>query len=337
MSQRPTSQSGPLADALVRWLTALSLVQTAESLILREADVSAAVALIGADAAIESTLALIAAGSNKAPKRDNFDDLIDRARDADQAAEFVDPPTISAARAAHTQRNAVVHHGATATRSDALRATRTARALLEALPKVSNGFGAVPPGSGVASGVAALIRRPDIGDQLRLGDEAIIEDRPDDAADAAGRAFYRSFYFTTPPLEPETVRRETGRFHAPYDDYDRRILRDDIEGIRQRVNQAMPWLLAPSLGLQPTEYVRLTGLFGYYIQYATYPHGSDTFLRETPPSAGDARWAVERVAQVIFRLWETGALVEGEDVLFDCAPRPPRVPPGVSDPDAAPA
>lgn len=62
MSQTPTvGQSGPLADALTRWLTALSLVQTAEFLIQREADVSAAVALIGADAAsVNSTFAALA-------------------------------------------------------------------------------------------------------------------------------------------------------------------------------------------------------------------------------------------------------------------------------------
>jgi hypothetical protein len=295
---------------LTRWLTGLSLVQSAEFLVQREADVTAAVALITADAASESLLGLIASWSKLTRERGKHDNLIDRAEDAlSKVGVEIDPGLLSDLRSTHAVRTNVVHDGATAGRTEALRSVRVGRALADLVPAISRRFAAIPVGGGLASGVALVIDNVDLAAPLRAADAAVARGAPKEALDAAARALGRAWYFTKPPLEGDRRRHDQGRATASLSDRDARAVIEDIGDIRERVNELLPWILAPAVGLQPAEYDRLVGLLGYHVVYSTYPTAADEVMqRVEEPSLADARWAVERVAQIVFRLWETGAL-----------------------------
>ncbi len=303
---------------LTRWLTGLSLVQSAEFLVQREADVAAAVALISADAASESLLGLIGSWSGLPHKdRPSRGDLIERATDAlAKAGHALDPGLLVDLRSTHTLRNGVVHHGATATRTEAVRAVRVSRAILDLVPIVSARFSRIPLGGGLGSGVASVIATNDVATQLRAADAALAAGDAAAAMDAAGRALGRLWYFTKPSLEGERSKSERGRARAAYDDPGGRRVIEDIAAVRRRIDGLLPWIIGPAVGLQPAEYARLTGVVGWYTLYDTTPLRVDEIHRSGKPTAGEAQWATERVAQVVFRLWETGVLEPSDATIF---------------------
>ena len=65
-----------------------------------------------------------------------------------------------------------------------------------------------------------------------------------------------------------------------------------------------------ALGLLPAEYERLLSIIGERIRYVS---GNDRIHRQqATPTAEDAHWAVGLVAQIVFHLWESRTLVEGD-------------------------
>ena len=295
----------PAPIALVRWLAGLSLLQTAESWIRRDADVSAASALIAADAASETLLSLIGSASTRPAKAlPSREELIARAQDVlAGAAAGIEPATLADLRSTHSLRNNVVRHGARAGSADTKRACAVARDLVELLPKVSGSFAGVEPGGGVASAVAAVVAVEDVADELRRGDQAMVADDADGVAEAAGLALGRLLYYALPPLRVQS-RKSLSAARGQFGDRFGTQLVRDIDEVRGQLDELRAWVVAPSLGVSPAVYARVVEVTGsYWITTA-----GDQVSRGTTPPIADARWALERVAEMAFQLWQTDAL-----------------------------
>lgn len=296
--------------ALVRWLAGLSLLQTAESWIRRDADVSAASALIAADAASETLLSLLGSGSTRPAKAlPPREELIARAQDVLAGSKArIEPATLADLRSTHSLRNNVVHHGARAGSADTRRACAVARDLAELLPKVSVLFAGVAPGGGVASAVATVVAVEDVADELRRGDQAMIADDADGVADAAGLALGRLLFYASPPLRLESTKSPFAA-RSRWDDRFGAQLVEDIDDVRGQLDELRVWVVAPSLGVSPAVYSRVVEVTGFY----WLTTAGDQVSRRTAPSIADARWALERVSEMAFNLWQTDALAPRAD------------------------
>jgi hypothetical protein len=304
--------------ALVRWLAGLSLIQTAEFWGRTDADVSAASALIAADAATETILSLLGDASIRPVKSlPSREELIQRGQDVlSGVGTSIDPQLLADLRSTHALRNNVVHHGARAGNADTTRACAVTRGLLNLLPMVHPATSPVPDGGGVASAVAGILKLPDVSDELRRGDLAFLANDAVGTADAACIALGRLFQFTTPPLRTK-CRKSLSSARADYRDPFGAQLIKDIDELRQQVDDIRPWVVAQTLGLSPTEYARVTEVAGHYVLYATYPNPTDEVSRPEAPTMADARWVLERVAEMVFRLWSTDALAEKDERVFE--------------------
>jgi len=282
--------------------------------------VSAASALIAADAASETLLSLLGEASTRPVKAlPSREELIQRAQEVLGSVRTSIPPSIlTDLRSTHALRNNVVHHGARAGNSDTVRACAVARGLLDLMPLVHPATTSLPAGAGVASAVAGVLRIPDLSDELRRGDDEVLAGDPGKVADAAGIALGRLLQFITPPLRLES-RQNAFAARADYRDRFGSQLIEDIEHVRGLVDELRPWIVGQALGLSPAEFARLSDITGYYIAYATYPTPTDAVSRSTTPSMADARWALERVAEMTFRLWSSGAIADREDRVFERA------------------
>jgi hypothetical protein len=234
--------------------------------------------------------------------------LIDRATDVlSTFSAAIDPGSLADLRSTHASRNNVVHRGARAVESDAAAAAVTARHLLDLLPIVSSSFSSLPPGGGVATAVASVLPLPDIAEELLRGDRALLAEDALGTADAAGYAHGRTMAHAKPRLELKTGRRP---FAAQADWQDRfgQDLVRDVDHLREQVNELRQWVVAPVLGMTPDAYGRLGEITGRYTTYATTPPSDGVHRGATPPTIADARWALERVAEIAYRMWETGAI-----------------------------
>ncbi len=299
----------PDAALLRRWLTAIGLLHAAEEVARRGDDASCSTALIAADSACETLLAILGAWSPKPlPREPRFEDLVTRAVDAAATAGHPIPAALlSDLRASHARRNTVVHHGGTATPADAALGADCARRALELLPVVGSGFGVLPPGGGAAAAIASLLDAPDLADHLLAGEAAVAADDPATAADEAARAFTAIVLRLEPPMR--TDRRHAGAF----DLRDLGNARRAVDEIYKSVDAIEGWVLALALGMAPASYGRLRRVIGTHVRYMA---GNDAIYRGAPPSVAEARWALGVVAETAFRMWQLGGLIEGtqEDV-----------------------
>lgn len=298
--------------AIVRWLAGLGLLQTAESWLRLDADVSAAAALIAADASSETFLSLIGAGSSLPVKNKtlpNREELIARANDMlGQAKSSIEAGHLADLRSTHSLRNHVVHHGARAGNTEAARACAAARVLGELLPMVGAAPTVVASGGGVASAVAEVVHVPDVSDELRIGDQAFIAGDEGAVADAAGYALWRLLALTSPPLRV-TSQTSLPSAQPDYRDKVGKQMVRDIGGVREQLDELRAWVVAPALGITPAAFTRLIAVVGWYSAFDTGSPRGDEVRRKEPTSMADARWALEQVAEVAFRLWQTDALV----------------------------
>jgi hypothetical protein len=307
--------------ALVRWLAGLGLLQAAEFWSRGDADVSAASALIAADAASETLLSLLGEASSRQVKPlPSREELIQRAQEVlIGAGASIAPSILTDLRSTHALRNNVVHHGARAGNADTVRACAVARGLLDLMPVVHPATTSLPAGAGVASAVAGVLRLSDVSDELRRGDQEVIAGDAGKVADAACIALGRLLHFTTPPLRLKSRQHLFGARADPRDQFGSQVIKD-IDQVRGQVDELRPWIVGQALGLSPAEYARVSDITGYYTLYATWPTPTDDVSRSTPPSMADARWALERVAEMTFRLWSSGAISERVDRVFERMP-----------------
>ena len=320
------SAEQPDAALLRRWLTALGLLHAAEELAGRGDDAGSSTALIAADSACETLLGILGSWSPKPlPREPKFEELVTRAADAASTAGHPIPVALlSDLRSSHARRNMVVHHGGTATGADAALAADCARKLTELLPKVGTGFGELPPGAGVVSGIASLISAPDLAAHLHAGEAALVAGDAAGVADEAARAFTAILGRLEPSMQ--TDRRHDHSFALREFGNARRA----VEELYKSIDAIEGWVLALALGMTPASYRRLRRVIGMHIRYLG---GNDSIHRGTEPNLAEARWALVIVAETAFRMWQLGGLIEGtqDDVMAARyptitrgAPRPPK-------------
>jgi hypothetical protein len=297
----------PAADAalLRRWLTALGLLASAEELVRRGDDAACSTSLIAADSACEAVLGILGTWSALSLKQEpTYNGLMGRAIDAaSQAGSSLNVGLLADLRTTRATRNTAMHHGATATAAQAALACQCARRLLDVLPAVSTRFGALQPGAGIVTAIASLINAPDLAEQFALGERALAAGEAVEAADAASRAHSALLYRLDPPM---------GREHpGPLSPFDLRELgrgRRYIEGLGESVVELQGWVNASALGLEPVKYRKLRKTLGLHLQFAG---GTDAIRREQVPTLEASRLALVTVAEMAFRLWQLGGLLEG--------------------------
>ena len=315
-----TTGSDAQSRLLRRWLTALGLVATAEDVVRRGDDAASSTALIVADSAAETLLGVIGVWTDESlPPEPKYHQVMERARHAMEAAGLRLPLALQQdLRSVHALRNAVVHHGAVAPESEASLACQAARQLLDLMPALSENFVAVPAGGGVATAIAALLDAPDLTALLVAGEAALRRGAATEAADATTRAHTALLFRLDPPLgaPPSELWFTDKRGLGKAGDY--------LDGIGKSLAQIQGWVVASAVGMHPAAYRRLHAIMGTHIRYMG---GNDRIARHSEPTLDDARWALTRLAEMAFRLWQQGALLEGtwDDIIeHRYGVRPPR-------------
>jgi hypothetical protein len=299
----------PATDAalLRRWLTALGLLASAEELVRRGDDAACSTSLIAADSACEAVLGVLGTWSALSLKPEpKYHELLERAIDAaKKAASPLNVGLLADLRTTHATRNTVMHHGATATATQAALACQCARRLLDVLPVVSTTFGVLQPGAGIVSAIASLINAPALTAQLALGERALAAGQALETADAASRAHTALLSRLDPPIG----RRHPGRL-SPSDGKELGRTRRYIEDLGETVAELQGWMSAAAMGLEPVTYRRLRRTLGLHVRYLG---GNDSIRRAQEPTLAESRLALVTVAEMAFRLWQLGGLLEGTE------------------------
>jgi hypothetical protein len=310
----PKLVPAPDPSVIRRWLTALGLLVTAEELLERGDDAASSTALIAADSACETLLGVIGSWSTKPlPREPKYEELIDRAADAlSKARRRLAVALTADLRTSHATRNTVMHHGATATVAQAQLASRCARRLADLLPAVSSHFGALPAGSGFVSAIAAMVNAPDVSTQLLAGEEAVRKRDASATADAAARALAAMIRRLDPPISIDDY---GYRRMASWDTKNtERAVVERLEGLGKTMAEVQGWVAASALGLHPVEVRRLREVIG---RHTWYLGSSEADVRRvSEPTLDQARAALFQVAELVFRNWELGGLIEGTEEEF---------------------
>lgn len=150
---------------------------------------------------------------------------------------------------------------------------------------------------------------PQLTEQLVLGEAAVASGQAEDAADAAARAHSELLFRLDPPIGKD----HPGRL-SPFEGKELGRTRRYIEELGETVAELQGWVSASALGMDPVTYRRLRTTMGVHVQYMG---GNDSIRRKREPTLDEARWALTTVAEMAFRLWQLGGLVEGtqEDVV----------------------
>ena len=282
-------------------LVALGLLSDAESSLARRSGPSNASCLITADTAIEAMLGWLAGFQDS---ETDIDRSWGKLYAAAEAGSRVFGAGINVAlgaeiRAVHKIRDSAVHHQLEVTSREAERAVRAGRSLLRITWSKSGDHAP----STLADAVADIIQCDDVAGCLHSASAALNSARWVEVVDMAAKALSRARRRTEPPLGG--ARRPTSLIGL------RIRVGNELEElaryselISERLEQ---WLVPLSLGTSPTVYWRLMDLLG---QTRIFGDGREEVHRRDQVIGDlEAQWAVEQVAQLIFRLWETGALV----------------------------
>jgi len=286
-----------LVASLKRWLLAIELALRAEDASARGSPADHTMAVVLADTAAESVLALLASLPGVTVTGGRFAQMLRGAFAALDARKIEYAATLAAAvETTHARRNAAVHQGLEATESAT--AVNTTRELLHLLSLVAPEFPDLPAGAGVLSGVAAMVARAtDVASQLRTAEAAFREGRWEQAADAGARALDLVLIQSTPGV----WRRPTG-LPRPRED-------EALKSLRQEIARLQAWVEPMALGLSPGDYKRMRAVIGARVMYAD---GSEKMFRDAEqPTPADLRWALDVLASVIVRLWTSGVMFRG--------------------------
>jgi hypothetical protein len=305
-------------QSLRRWLVAVGLTVAAEDAARVDTPETNALALLGAYAACQALLGLMA--GTREYKRDEdvpFADLM-KSVSATVASErsFGD-----ALRQMHRMRNDFVHASTTVHAEEATRAISNARRLMELVPTSLGASWTLPADGGLGTAVAEIIGVEAVGMWLRHAELMRAQNRLQLAADGLARALDGALMRTLPKLLPDSAASSsTGsplhRIAGAKPDriveaIDRRV--DELAGranvMSRRVDGLFGWVLPLALGTSPIAYQRLRAIIGSTVDLDLGGAPGPVFR---PPGASvdeDAvRRAISQTSEIIFRLWAMGSL-----------------------------
>jgi len=288
---------------LRRWLAAVGLTGAAEEAAHVDTAETNAMALLGAHAACEALLGLLAGVRRHKPGDEvAFGRLLESAA----AKVALTPDLADNLDAMHRIRNDFVHASNTVAADEAARAIFNARRLMELVPASLGASWNLPTGAGLGSAVAEIIQVEAVGMWLRHADEMLGTGRVQLAADGLARALQgaiaRAHPSLLPPPKPDSalqLRRAEAGFGADGDD-ERAVAA--IAGLHR-------WVLPLALGTSPAAYGRLLGIIGVVPSELTGGQpGPVTRPRDAVVGVSDVRRAISQTAEIIFRLWAMGSL-----------------------------
>ena len=293
--------------ALRRWLAAVGLLDSAEGLAARG---SGSEALIVCQAGAETALGLLAGWAPDAlPSQPKWDALVGAARQAMVIAGAIFPQTRAQINSAQTLRNGAVHRGAAVPLDEARAALSATRELVELLPIVSAHFKALPPGAGIAGAVAELVDAPEIQAELRAAENHLRAENVEEAADSAARVLEFALGRAEPRIGgTDEMAVNIAFMHFPSSPMPRDLVRS-LQQMDGRISDLERWVLAAILGIRPPDFARLQDIVGWR---TVFMDGHEQIQRAAPPSLAETEWAVRQVAELVYRLQEVGALIEGD-------------------------
>jgi len=277
------------------WLAAVRLALQAETLARRATAGDWMLAVLSADASMEACIGVLNRGQDALPEKgDLFPALLRRASAAvGEVGRPMRPDAVGEALAAHQMRNNVVHHGAEVAFSEADRAWRAARSLLNHVPLVLKETSELPLGAGLAFAVAKLLADNRTGGYLRAADEALALGDLKTAMENAAVALSVALSSIKPDLSPPS------RFRFPLGPG----LENDrtIRSLSGELLKLHAWVLPLALGATPRELSDLRSSLPRVYGEGNYGWDGVIGVQRAPE-------LVERVTLVVFRLWEIGAL-----------------------------
>lgn len=232
---------------LRRWLAAVGLTSAAEDVARVDTPETNAMALLGAHAACEALLGLLAGTARHRPGPEvRFSGLVTAA----EANVTLEPDLVDDLDAMHRIRNDFVHASSTVAGDEVARAISNARRLLE-LPTTnhSTSIATASDHFGPATAVAEVIGLEPVGIWLRDADEMRSLGCLSDAADGLARALNAALLRTKPRLLPVSDAgrsvRDLQRLGAGFGpDRDEEVTRAELAGLHR-------WLLPLALGIPP--------------------------------------------------------------------------------------
>jgi hypothetical protein len=304
---------------LRRWLAAVGLTVAAEDAARVDTPETNAIALLGAYAACQALLGLMA--GTREYKRDEDVPFLELMKAAETVSrEFGLRDSL---RAMHRMRNDFVHASNTVHAEEADRAISNARRLMELVPASLGASWTLPAGAGLATAVAKIIGVEAVGIWLRFADEIQRSqpDRPDLAADGLAHALDSALMRTRPkllrdpwpgPWTRSRLNRIAGlRPDRLVQEMDQRADAIDqrADTMDRRIEGLFEWLLPLAIGTSPIAYQRLREVIGWaHLESVGLGPGGVSRVSETPLSQDAVRGANSQTAEIIFRLWAMGSL-----------------------------
>lgn len=314
---------------LSRWLAAVGLTGAAEDTARVDTPETNAMALLGAHAACEALLGLLAGSERLRAGRDiYFWQLLDQAKqkvNTAGAAMKIGPDLSDHLVSMNGARNGFVHAGSAIAASEATRAISNARRLMELVPASMGASWTLPDGAGLGTAVAKIIGVEAVGIWLRFADEIQRSqpNRPDLAADGLAHALDSALMRTRPVLlrdpwpSPWTGSQLYRMAVTPdrvAEAMDRRAEAMDrrADKMDRRIEGLFEWVLPLALGTSPIDYQRLREVIGWAHgeTIGLGPHGPVSRPTEIPMSRDAVRAANSQTVAIIFRLWAIGSLEE---------------------------
>lgn len=296
-----------------RWLGAVELLALGRAAAQRGGVADRTVGLILVDAAIEGLLGTIA-GLPGDPVDGRYPQLPNQALKVLASRKLSVPGLNGAIARTHEARNGAVHHGADPSVETVATGIDAGSRLLDIMPRLSGSIPAVQAGSGILAAVAAVVESvaPDLAAELREADAAATAGEADRAADAGARALRATIARIRPRL---------AQGWASPSVHSRDPLRDVFEQVGSRLDRIEAWVVPLALGITPADHDDLLTDLGRAMGYLD---GSVRVARLENVSLQEVRHALDLLAQVVFRAWEAGALVPGDEVTLHRTHRPQR-------------
>jgi hypothetical protein len=310
----------------MRWLAAVGLTATAEDIARVDTAETNAMALLGAHAACEALLGLLAGVQrHTGPKEVFFWQLLEEAKkkvNTPKAKVRIEPDMADDLDAMHQIRNAFVHASNTVSAVEAERAISNARRLLELVPAKLAVPWRLPAGAGLGTAVAEVISVEAVGMWLRHADDMQRQrrDRPELATDGLARALDAALIRTHPAVLNDESSRGVQRNLLYIAATGGRNW--EAEETQAQIDRLYQWVLPLALGTSPVAYQRLRDVVGRAEVLAAGVGPCRVFRPEgAVPSMEAVRGATSQTAEIIFRLWAMGSLEprHGDDQMVAAA------------------
>jgi hypothetical protein len=305
----------PESTVVARWLGAVSLIAAAEDAARAQDPALNTVAVASAHSACEAMLGLIAGtGSKIAPREERFRQLLDRAIEAVPSDAALPAQLQTDLVDLNDVRNFALHRGVAVADPTALRATLTARALLDFLPRVID-VDDLPGGAGLTRAVAQRVEIPMLRACLERAEDLLRAHDHVAAADNLAGAFALVVGRAELPDSrrfPDRVA-SFGLGLSFGQSSDRalsdlvRVLERPIKNLSEASRRDEKWILRIGLGMSRANLARLQSILGDYVIWNDQ-HQPVVNRDEAKPTLEDVTWAIARVTEIVYRLWYAGSL-----------------------------